>query len=276
MNYAALSVRLRQEVDAAVIANDPAEHRNHLGASLIGRECDFYLWATYRWLKLEHHIARMKRLFNRGHEEEIRLIRWLTQAGWQISAKDEQGNQYRISAHNEHFGGSLDGRAFPPATWPIKGPLISEFKTHNDKSFAKLTKEGVKKSKPEHYVQMCVYGVGYGITLGLYVAANKNDDDIHYEFVELDHNVGREAIARGGYIIAQQLPPRKVSNTPTDYRCKMCHFAGICHYAEQPEKNCRSCRHAKPVDGGRWTCDKWGLIPPEAIPSGCDHWEPIT
>lgn len=276
MNLKALAVRLKQEVDAAVVLHDPAEHRNHLGASLIGRECDFYLWATYRWLKLEHHIARMKRLFNRGHLEEARFIQWLTQAGWTVQALGEDGEQQRVSAASGHFGGSLDSRIWPPQAWPLKGPLLGEFKTHKASSYAKLTKEGVKKSKPEHYVQMCVYGVGYGITLALYCAVNKDDDDLYFEFVELDHNVGLEAIKRGEYIIGQQLPPKKVSNTPTDYRCKTCHFAGICHFAETPEKNCRSCTFAKPIDNGQWSCQKWGTIPKEAIALGCDHWERIT
>ena len=68
----------------------------------------------------------------------------------------DSGDQWRVSAVNGHFGGSLDGvaKGLPEAP---KSPAILEMKTHNEKSFKELMSKGVKNAKPQHYAQMTVY-----------------------------------------------------------------------------------------------------------------------
>ena len=41
--------------------------REYLGGSLIGHECDRYIWYTYRWAYREEHTGRMRMLFETGH-----------------------------------------------------------------------------------------------------------------------------------------------------------------------------------------------------------------
>lgn len=270
----------------------PAEHRKHLGYSLAGHECTRYLWNTFRWLLLEEHEGRQRRLFQRGHREEQQFIDLLRGAGWQVwDINPQTGTQYRVAHMSGHIGGSLDAIVQPPG---LNMAFVGEFKTHSDKSFTtlagpKLTytqmRNGVRRSggagvltaKPEHFVQMSSYGAVYELDYGLYCAVNKDTDELHFEIVKLDHGAGKYATARLESVIGLEVPPRKLSETPTHYKCKLCHFTGICHSGEAPEKNCRSCRYAVPVAGGEWHCIQYkDNIPETVIPDGCPAWERIV
>jgi len=52
----------------------PGGHRPHLGASMIGRRCPREVWYSFRWAYQVQHGGRLARLFNRGHEEEHRVV----------------------------------------------------------------------------------------------------------------------------------------------------------------------------------------------------------
>lgn len=258
-----------------VTVKHPAEHRNHLGASLAGRECTRYLWNTFRWLLLEQHEGRMRRLFDRGQREEQQFIDLLRGAGWEVWDVDPNtGKQLRIAHMSGHIGGSLDAVVRPPNR---NMPMIGEFKTHNAKSFAALKSEGLIVTKPEHFIQMSIYGWYFQIPEGLYCAVNKDTDEIEWIPIELDWGAAQAMIARMESVVGSQFPPKKISETSTFWKCKFCHFKGICHSNEAPEKNCRSCDHAVPVANGEWHCTKWqDNIPPSTIPLGCDAWKRIV
>lgn len=72
------------DIDAYCVATYDDGHRNHLGASLIGHDCEKYLWGIFRWLKKEKFDGRMQRLFNRGHKEEARFVEWLRGVGFDV------------------------------------------------------------------------------------------------------------------------------------------------------------------------------------------------
>ena len=71
-------------VEAAVVAKADDGLRPHLGASLIGRDCERALWLTFRWARKQSHDARMLRLFARGQREEQVFIDLLRDAGIQV------------------------------------------------------------------------------------------------------------------------------------------------------------------------------------------------
>jgi hypothetical protein len=221
----------------------------------------------------------MLRLFNRGQEEEKRFIKWLKLAGFTVWELDEQtGKQFRISGCEGHFGGSLDSVICTPERYHIKDFLIwlGEFKTHNENNFNKLKKEGVQKSYPKHYKQMCSYGRLYNLKFGLYIAVNKNDDELYFEIVKLDFILADDLFRKAEHIIHSQTQPQKVSQVETYFECKRCTFVGICHRGEQPEKNCRSCWNAKPTEKATWTCQLNNqIIPDNILIKGCESWKRI-
>jgi hypothetical protein len=254
--------------------------RSHLGASLIGNECEFYLWAEFRWMKREIFSGRMQRLFNRGHLEEERIIEWLTAIGFEVKQTEVDGKQIRIAACEGHFGGSCDGNGELPKRYLRKelesyAPILLEFKTSNDKAFPEVENMGVIKAKPVHYKQMCTYGCKLGIQYALYIMINKNNDALNIELIELDWEIGEAEIQKAEKVIFAIIPPPKIAgHGPTYWKCKWCYKNGICHMDHPIDKNCRSCQFAQPVANAQWHCHQWNaIIPAEAIVNGCDAWK---
>lgn len=274
----AIVLQISKDVDAFCKREFEEDPRTHLGASIIGHDCKAYGWNTFRWLRFEEFSGRMLRLFNRGHEEEHRFIRWLVGAGFTVHETDPAtGKQFRIKGVDGHFGGSLDSIIIPPAHYNLPDLVwLGEFKTHNDKSFQSLKKSGVAKSKPQHFRQMCSYGRAYNFKYGLYCAVNKNDDDLYFEIVELDYRQADDLFRKAENIIRAKCQPPKIAQTETFFTCKMCDYKAICHRKELPTKNCRSCKHATPAPEGQWHCGIYNdIIPVDFIPKGCDNWHPI-
>jgi len=275
----AIVLQIEKDVDEFCRREFEEDHRTHLGASIVGNDCQAYIWNTFRWLKFEVFNGRMLRLFNRGHEEERRFIRWLKGIGFEVYEIDpSSGKQYKISGVFGHFGGSLDSVVFAPKHYNIIQPLawLGEFKTHNDNNFQKLKKYGVAASKPQHFRQMCSYGRAYGFEYGLYCAVNKNDDELYFEIVVLDYRQADDLFRKAETIILSQSQPQKIAMTETYFGCKTCDFKTLCHRVEYPTKNCRSCWHSTPAPEGQWHCNLYNdKIPLDFIPKGCDNWKAI-
>ena len=236
-------------------AQETSGHRKHLGASLLGRKCSRELWYTFRWTTEERHSGRVLRLFNRGHLEEGRLVALLLMIGCKVFQFDDDGNQYRISGHEGHYGGGLDCVVQGIPEFPDE-PLLGEFKTHSRKSFDKLVANGLYDSKFEHYVQMNQYMGAYGLKHGLYIAVCEDDDALYSEIIEFDGGVAAQANERAGRIIGSETPPQRISKTSSWYECKFCTHHGVCWGDREVARNCRTCEFSDPAPEGTWVCRK--------------------
>lgn len=246
------------------------DHREHLGASLIGHHCDRYLWLNFRWSVSPQFEGRVLRLFGTGKREESRVYDELRAIGVEIHT-EENGKQIICRDPSGHFGGSLDGigLGFPeaPKTW-----AVLEVKTCNASSFAKLAKsKSVKAEKPQHYAQMQTYMGLMGLDRALYFAVNKDSDDLYTEWVHADKEVYLDALARAKRIVNATTPPNRISEDPANWQCKMCDMYKLCHQKDQAEVNCRTCVHSTPVEGGKWRCNEHEKdLSVEAQRAGCD------
>jgi len=288
----AVAKRVLEDIDEYCVRTYDGGHRWHLGASLIGDACKRKLWYLFRWCFREQTDGRKQRLFNRGHREEARFTEWLKGIGAQVWTHETpdvyneageivvEGKQYRVSAVMGHFGGSLDGIARLPERYGIDEPVLLEFKTNGTGAgFNKLGEDGMPVAKPQHFAQTSTYGSdpAYGFRYVLYFNINKNDDSLHVELVKLDHRLGQQMREKAEQIIMSQTPPPRLSDNPTFKDCGYCPAKEICHKGAIPEKNCRSCKAARPVENGEWFCDVHnGVIPREFVPQGCPSYVPIT
>lgn len=254
-----------------------APFRAHMGASLIGQECGRAIWYGWRWVTKPHFPGRILRLFNRGHLEEGRIIALLLMIGCEVYQQDANGKQFRIAHANGHFGGSGDGVAIGiPDLAPGTAALL-EFKTHGDKSFKEVQAKGVRDAKFEHYVQMNVYMRKMGLAIALYVAVNKNTDELYMELVVLDIAIADQFLQRGETLTGMAEPPDKINQSPGFYKCRMCDHRGVCHGLPgyKPEKNCRTCAYSSPEADGRWVCNRFQtVISTEEQLAGCPSHEP--
>lgn len=254
--------------------------RPHMGASTLGHPCDRWLWLSFRWAVIEEFEGRILRLFRRGQNEEATILADLELAGVKVET---------TQAHFT-FGGHVSGSAdaivsnIPEAP---KAKHIAEFKTHSEKSFAAVARDGVRKAKPEHWIQMQVYMHGAGLDRALYVAVNKNDDTYHIERIHYDKDAAETAIERGRRISeADRMPEPVAGASPAWYQCKFCPALTFCHETKLTrEVNCRTCAHSTAQSDGFWHCGVWNdVIPVPAQRLGCTShvihpdltpWQPV-
>jgi hypothetical protein len=243
--------------------------RPHLGASLLGHECDRWLWLSFRWAVQEKFQGRILRLFRRGHLEEKQIIDDLRAIG--IYIQNTGAGQSRVDFGN-HVSGSIDGIITGGVPEAPKKKHVAEFKTHGKKSFDELEKLGVEKAKPQHWAQMQAYMLGTEIDRALYVAVCKDDDRLHVERVKFDEDAAQKIIDRGHRIVSSERMPEPLSADPSWYQCKFCAAHSFCHKTHLTEHvNCRTCAHSTPKSDSTWHCARYDAdnIPTDYQRKGC-------
>ena len=241
--------------------------RPHLGASVLGHACDRWIWLNFRWAVRQKFPGRILRLFRRGHAEEASIMRDLDMIGIEFSKRQAHVD------FGSHVSGSADAiiEGGVPEAPTVRH--IAEFKTHNKKSFDALEKDGVKKSKPEHWFQMQVYMAGTHIDRALYVAVCKDDDRYHVERIKFDKEAAESLIARGKRLALDDRMPPPISTDATWYQCRFCPAHEFCHTSKlTQEVNCRTCAHSTAKEDSTWRCERHEAdgIPYEYQLKGCE------
>jgi hypothetical protein len=254
----------------------PQGNRPHLGFSQVGDECGRKLWYIFRHVSEKNFDGRMLRLFDTGNIAEGRFVEELRGIGCEVWDVDPTtGNQIRVVDFGGHVSGSCDAvvRALLDSeAFKIMGakPHLCEMKTHNEKSFEALAGKkpagskvrvfdhavnGVANSKPVHYVQANIYAYKLGLDKCLYIAANKNTDEVYIERWNTNKSLAKQMIQRAVGIANSQSVPAGISQDPSFYKCKMCDFHAVCHMDDiLPLVNCRTCLHSTPTECGDWHC----------------------
>jgi CRISPR/Cas system-associated exonuclease Cas4 (RecB family) len=246
------------------------ENRAHLGASEIGNPCERALWYSFRWVSKKSFPGRVLRLFETGQLQEVRMAQDLRSIGVDVMEFDDAtGQQFQVEDVDRHFGGSMDGvlRGLPEDPGEY---YVAEYKTHNRKSFLDLKIKGVKLSKPLHYAQMMIYMYLGGLEKALYMAVNKDTDDLYTEVVHVDVEFAERLIEKARRVIKAKLPPAGISTDPAWWECRFCSHHEVCHYRKGAQRNCRTCIHSTPIEQGQWSCAlATETIPPDVLPVGC-------
>jgi hypothetical protein len=243
-------------------------HRSHIGASQLGKDCGRAVFYDFHWTTKAAFNGRMLRLFNRGHIEEARFIAMLLMVGMPVYQQTPQGEQFHIEFGDGHGGGSGDG-----VTVYNENHCLIECKTHNEKSFIELAGsletwrahlaepaknpfkgKGVRGAKPDHFVQAQIYMRRMGLAFCLYMAVNKNTDDLYIEIVTLNPEHADQYIDRGIKLINLREPPPKISSSPGFWKCIYCDHKPVCHMKRPPDRNCRTCKYSQVASQGQWRC----------------------
>lgn len=255
-------------------AGDTGQMSRTLSVSLIGHPCERYLWYCFRQCCKPEFDGRMYRLFETGNIEESRFEKNLCDIGCTVHVMDEsrafeRTKQYKVTAFGGHLKGYLDaailGLPEAPKTWHV-----GEFKTHNAKSFRELLKKGVKESKPQHHAQMQIYMHLTGMKRALYLARNKDTDELYSERGRYDKPEAEALMERAHRIISSPSPADRISKRRDFYQCGWCDAHPICWGTESPDPaisllslSCRQCCHATPVldgEGAWWNCNSFKCI----------------
>lgn len=260
------------EISKLIDASHEAERddfRPHLGCSLLGHQCDRYLWLSFRWAIKPHHSGRILRLFRRGQNEEATIISDLRRIGVHVESVGSKQTRVELGSH---IAGSVDAIVSRMPNG-YAGKAVAEFKTHSEKSFNELVKAGVRKAKLMHYVQAHVYAYALKLPKVLYYAVNKNTDAIYTEWMDTDIETAERYVDRGRSIALADEMPAPLSTDPSWYECKFCDFYDFCHTTKTTTQvNCRTCAHSTALANSTWRCERFASdgIPVEFQRKGCD------
>lgn len=236
--------------------------------SLIGHPCERYLWYVFRQCCKPEFNGRMYRLFETGQLEEDRFTKDLRAIGCTVRGVDSATEkQFVVLALGGHLKGYIDS-AILGVPEALKTWHVGEYKTHNAKSFRELIKKGVKESKPQHYAQMMIEMHLTGMKRALYLARNKDTDDLYSERIRYDKAEAEALMQRAKRVITSTAPPDRISNRPDFYQCNWCDAKQICWGSDAsepalpiPSLSCRHCCHATPImerEDAAWRCEKGG------------------
>lgn len=247
------------------------ENRHYNGLSSIGEKC-------LRRLQFNHYdclevkfSCRMIRLFGVGHTMEPKLREELTK----FLGMDFKGDQDEVIGFAGHWKGHIDGLGMflRSSKFFTKDDdwFLMEYKTHKEKSFAELKRDGVLKSKPKHYGQVTSY-MGYKkLDRCLYVGYNKDTSEIYLEWIPFNEDDFKENKRKEAEVImADTLLPRIGNDSPMWHECKLCDAISVCFGKAPIKKSCKNCKHIDILDDGIWKCTKGetikGYVP-------CDKYE---
>lgn len=247
---------------------DGYEKRSHHSDSLgipmsqVDEECERKLWYGLHWASPPEQITGQKqRRFDTGNIEEDRLLDDLTNAGVIVERFDPStGKQFRVQLASGWLRGKMDGRAVNVPEAP-KTVHVVECKSHNDKSFKDLLKKKLLLAKPDHYAQCQAYMHAEHLTRCLYIAVNKNTDEIYCERVEYDHAFAVRLESKVDRIVKTSQAPARLFEDVTSkaaFPCSWCPARPQCHEGEWARKNCRTCLSSEFLDGAVVRCALWG------------------
>lgn len=250
--YRAIAQRVRQGDSRGV------------GMSQAGEQCERAVWYRLRWAApLETITGQKERIFETGRREEERLLADLAAAGVQVDTVDPAtGRQFTVALANGWLRGKVDGLCLglpeAPKTWHVV-----ETKSHKQESFKELLKhapskgEGLRRSKPDHFAQVQLYLLGLGLTRALYLAVNKNTEELYAERVEFDATFALALEARIERIWSSDKAPPRLWDDPAArgaFACSWCPAKAQCHDGAFARVNCRTCLSARFDAGANVFC----------------------
>jgi hypothetical protein len=251
----------------------PRRRGNSVPMSSIGDNCARRLWLGLHWaVKSGGMSLRIKNLFATGTKAEDFIIKDLERIGIKVTKRQEE-----ITGFMGHARGFTDGRCENVPEAPKTEHLL-EMKTHNEKYFKILIRDGVKKGFPKHYAQCHRYMKGLGLKRTLYAGYNKNTSEYYIERIHYDSGFADDLIRKEQNIIASPTAPTKQFERSW-FECKFCAFIGVCHDQEPLDKNCRTCEHSDLGEEGKWFCTflegEQHEIPKSVQETGCEHYKAI-
>jgi hypothetical protein len=227
--------------------------------SQVSNDCSRAIWYQLHWCSPPEQITGQKqRRFDTGNIEEERLLTDLENADVEVERLDPAtGQQFRVALASGWLRGKLDAKASNVPEAP-KTVHVVECKSHNDKSFKDLVKKCLLLGKPDHYAQVQAYCHAEHLTRALYIAVNKNTDEIYTERIEYDHAFAVRLETKVDRIVrADQAPPRLFEDVTAKaaFPCQWCPSKPQCHEGAFARKNCRTCLSSQFLDGAIVYCE---------------------
>lgn len=241
-------------MDAAIVAKARSFDGAGIAMSDVASPCDRAIWMKLRWTSPpEQPEGARERRFRTGHAYEAWLLDDLESTGAVVSRFDPTtGKQFRVELADGHLRGKMDGVAIGVPEAPVAEHVV-ECKSHKEDSYKAVVKKGLKDGKPDHYAQCQLYMHATGIARCLYLAANKNTDEVHAERLAYDPVYCLALVARLDRIVHAPRPLPKNES----FACEWCKAKPQCLDGQFARSHCRTCIHCEPGPAASWRCVRW-------------------
>jgi len=225
-----------------VTENQKQTRRRYIQASRIGEDCTRMVQMEYMGLPYDadkEFTGKTIRIFNRGHDGEDKVAKWIVSAGYDLRVMSNAGRQYGFTSLDGNFSGHIDGvivglKSAQYSTTALKVPALWEHKTLGQKSWNEVVKQGVQIAKPVYAGQVAIYQgymPGLSDNPALFTAMNADTQELHCELVPFNASLAQDLTDRAVNIYrdtkAGEMLPR-VAGKPDFYICKMCNFQKGC------------------------------------------------
>jgi hypothetical protein len=243
-----------------------------VSVSMLGSECDRQLWYQLRWASVPEVIAegRKFRIFARGNAAEQRILDDLREAGIVVQDVDpDTGKQWRLSRANGWIRGKADGVVLGVIEAP-KARHVVEIKCLKAADWRAILKRGLRKQKPEHWMQLHEGMAALGIDRGIYIAENADTCELLSERLHLDHEEAAKAAARVLRLTTENDAPLRIADAPARPPCLFCSHKAVCFENAAPRQHCRTCLFFTFTSDGNGHCDRFGEArSPDLQREGC-------
>lgn len=208
-------------LDKASIKDEP--ERDYIGASIIGKECLRDLWYSMRY-PTKNNDPRVQRIFDMGNIIEDYIIDLFKRSGIEVWTKDNEGKQFGFIDGNVagHWDGVIKG--IPEST----KPHLLEIKSANDKRFKSFLESGCKATSLLYWVQVQVYMHYSGLDRCLFVAMNKDNQELYFERIPAEKNVAKMYVDRANAVNSCNEPPERKYTSSTFWKCRFCNYNERC------------------------------------------------
>lgn len=208
----------------ALVEKKSEPPRRYLGASGIGRECSRAIWYDFRNAPGSACPASLKITFDIGKRLEGLVINYLEESGLQVEYPSE-ANQF-LECFDEElpiFRGHADALLCHQL-----GKSVVEIKTANSSSFQRFVKHGLREWSKVYYAQIQSYLGMMKLHNAVIIALNKDNSDLHHEWVNYDDIFYHELRVKAMAISSIDEPPERINNSPLYYICRGCKFKEVC------------------------------------------------
>lgn len=205
----------------------PDEARRYIGASSIGRACNREIWYSFNGVIGTSFDPDLKRTFEVGKRLETMLLDYIDMTDIVIE-RPNKVNKYLFvqDAEAPIFQGHMDAIIYTDTA------CVLEIKTAKSSSFQKFVNHGLKQWSPSYYAQMQAYmGMG-GYLDAVILVMNKDNSDLHHEWISFDEIMYHELRLRALAISSIGEPPERINKNPVYFVCNRCQFKSICHGGE--------------------------------------------
>lgn len=252
-----------QAADRAIVESQEKRFRSYLGMSQIGAECSRQLFYSFRQVQRPSFDAQTLKRFADGHASELVAVARLKAAtDLEVHDLDDTGEQFGFKDLGGHFSGHMDGVILgllqAPKTWHVLEIKASAKWQDLDKAKKKVgDKSALREWNPVYYAQAVLYMDYAGLDRHYTVVVSPGCRDWTSVRTEADPAWAAVLKAKAERIIFTDTAPDRIGSA-TDFKCKWCDFANICHEGDMAERHCRTCLHAKVGSDGGWSCFEYG------------------